>query len=757
MNSRSAHIVSVLLKEGEASLERLSRVLGISARLVRYELDGLELFCRAHGLEPPERGKSAVRLASREQAVLVARAIDALDPVDLALTPIERRDVEFMMLLSVGSAHTTSQEMANELGVSRSIVDRDVSLLRSELAASGIELESLSSKGRRLSGSEFAVRRHAVQVIERNLDFACVHDADAFMWSAVARWLKKWGVIDSARRLLGIVMGLESGDFGHWLAFDSLRMIVYTLAVMRLRASAPPVESSQIPDLASVVSSREYVYAVQIAEEMARAGADRLPPGEIGYLATILLGARFVTPEPYLREDWIDVQMMIDRVVRAMEERLGEDFSADQELIGALQNHLGPMVFRLRHGIVTLSPDVGEARAAHPDCFVALEEIVSREAASDGLLGEVSEGDVAYLALYFCASIERMARRAAPGRTDDELLEKVMAAIQRHCTILDPEGLLGDIERAFSAHGLVVRADRIQPSLLDLLRGGQDRLPRARRGPGGPPCERHALRWWRPSDVEGAFVNVALADMCRSGTAFVFMPGVALVHGKAGQHVNRLAMTLVTLEDGVAFGHAGYDPVRVVICLAAADNWSHIRALRDLLELFDRVDAQDLVRGDKRSGDQGNRGRCMRGMSIGSYIDAGAIALGRDAKTWEEAVRLAGDLLVRGGVCAPSYVQDMVDTVRELGPYIVVTPGVALAHARPKGSVARNGIAIATFPDGVAFGNADNDPCTSSLPSRRSPTRSTSRSFRRWRRFWGSRATSRFSPTRGASRTCRQS
>lgn len=593
MNSRSAHIVSVLLKEGETSLERLSRVLGISARLVRYELDGLELFCRAHGLEPPERGKSAVRFASHERAVLVARAIDALDPVDLALTPIERRDVEFMMLLSVGSAHTTSQEMANELGVSRSIVDRDVSLLRSELAASGIELESLSSKGRRLSGSEFAIRRHAVQVIERNLDFACVHDADAFMWSAVARWLKKWGVIDSARRLLGIVMGLESGDFGHWLAFDSLRMIVYTLAVMRLRASAPPVESSQIPDLASVVSSREYVYAVQIAEEMARAGADRLPPGEIGYLATILLGARFVTPEPYLREDWIDVQMMIDRVVRAMEERLGEDFSADQELIGALQNHLGPMVFRLRHGIVTLSPDVGEARAAHPDCFVALEEIVSREAASDGLLGEVSEGDVAYLALYFCASIERMARRAAPGRTDDELLEKVMAAIQRHCTILDPEGLLGDIERAFSAHGLVVRADRIQPSLLDLLRAdkivchapAEDREAAVRAA-----CAPMVAA----SDVEGAFVNVALADMCRSGTAFVFMPGVALVHGKAGQHVNRLAMTLVTLEDGVAFGHAGYDPVRVVICLAAADNWSHIRALRDLLELFDRVDAQDL-------------------------------------------------------------------------------------------------------------------------------------------------------------------
>ena len=97
-------------------------------------------------------------------------------------------------------------------------------------------------------------------------------------------------------------------------------------------------------------------------------------------------------------------------------------------------------------------------------------------------------------------------------------------------------------------------------------------------------------------------------------------------------------------------------------------------------------------------------------MSIGSYIGAGGIALGQEARTWEEAVRQAGDLLVREGDCDPSYVQDMVDTVRELGPYIVVTPGVALAHARPKGSVARNGIAVATFPDGVRFGNPDNDP-----------------------------------------------
>lgn len=592
MNSRIAHIASILLAKGESTLELLARDLDISVRLVRYELDGLDSFCRGCGLEPPKRDKATVR-CGRRQACLIAQSIESLGLMEWALTPAERRDVEFLLLLAAGDAHLTSQWIADLLGVSRSLVDRDMAPLKRELSASGVELESLSSKGRRLAGSEFAVRRLAVQVIERNLDFSCVHAEAELMWSAVARWLRELGIVDSARGLLSIVMSLESGDFGHWLAFDSLRMIVYTLAVMRLRFASRCVRSEEIPDLASVISSREYVYAVQIADEMGRAGVASLPAGEVDYLATALLGARFVTPEPYLREDWIGVQMLLDRIVRAMGERLDEDFSADQELIASLQNHLGPMVFRLRHGIVTLSPDVGEARAEHPECFEALEDIVACETGADSLLGEVSEGDVAYLALYFCASMERMARRSSDSRSDDELLEKVMGIIQRNCTILDPEGLLGDIERAFVSHGLSVHAECLQPTLSDLL--PSEKILCGMRADGWEDAVRQAARpLVAAGDVEDAFVETAISDMKRGGMSFVFMPGVALVHGRAGQNVNRLAMTLAAFGDGVAFGREGYDPVRIVVCLAATDNWSHIRALRDLLELFDRVDVQTL-------------------------------------------------------------------------------------------------------------------------------------------------------------------
>ena len=97
-------------------------------------------------------------------------------------------------------------------------------------------------------------------------------------------------------------------------------------------------------------------------------------------------------------------------------------------------------------------------------------------------------------------------------------------------------------------------------------------------------------------------------------------------------------------------------------------------------------------------------------MPLCDYVTPDTTALGRRADGWEDAVRQAGALLEKAGAIAPAYTQAMVDMVREMGPYIVIMPGVALAHARPEGNVARNSIAVVTCPAGVNFGSRSNDP-----------------------------------------------
>ncbi len=86
------------------------------------------------------------------------------------------------------------------------------------------------------------------------------------------------------------------------------------------------------------------------------------------------------------------------------------------------------------------------------------------------------------------------------------------------------------------------------------------------------------------------------------------------------------------------------------------------------------------------------------------------IALGVEATGWEEAVRKAGILLVQTGAATDSYVDAMVRNVRQIGPYIVIAPGVAMPHARPEDGSRKVAISLARLETPVSFGHEANDP-----------------------------------------------
>jgi PTS system ascorbate-specific IIA component len=87
-----------------------------------------------------------------------------------------------------------------------------------------------------------------------------------------------------------------------------------------------------------------------------------------------------------------------------------------------------------------------------------------------------------------------------------------------------------------------------------------------------------------------------------------------------------------------------------------------------------------------------------------------AIVLQARAATWRDAVRLAGDALVDSGCTTPEYTEAMIRMVDDHGPYIVIAPGLALAHARPGPEVRADGLSVVTLAEPVEFGHAHNDP-----------------------------------------------
>jgi len=87
-----------------------------------------------------------------------------------------------------------------------------------------------------------------------------------------------------------------------------------------------------------------------------------------------------------------------------------------------------------------------------------------------------------------------------------------------------------------------------------------------------------------------------------------------------------------------------------------------------------------------------------------------AVELGAAAADWRAAVELAGAVLTRIGAARAAYADAMVRMIEDRGPYIVIAPGLALAHARSGTEVLADGLAVVTLAEPVPFGHPYNDP-----------------------------------------------
>jgi PTS system ascorbate-specific IIA component len=95
---------------------------------------------------------------------------------------------------------------------------------------------------------------------------------------------------------------------------------------------------------------------------------------------------------------------------------------------------------------------------------------------------------------------------------------------------------------------------------------------------------------------------------------------------------------------------------------------------------------------------------------LADYLTPDLVKLQVQADDWRDAVRQGGELLQKAGICEPRYVEAMIKAVEQMGPYMVLAPGLALAHARPQDGVLRVGMSIITLQKPVEFGSKANDP-----------------------------------------------
>ena len=104
-----------------------------------------------------------------------------------------------------------------------------------------------------------------------------------------------------------------------------------------------------------------------------------------------------------------------------------------------------------------------------------------------------------------------------------------------------------------------------------------------------------------------------------------------------------------------------------------------------------------------------NNQQVLGGDSLTDLLKEELIQQVDSVSTWQDAVGLAAQPLLAHGYIEESYIQAMIASINETGPYIVLAPKVAVPHASPDAGVHQLGISLLQVKEPVDFSEDDDD------------------------------------------------
>lgn len=141
------------------------------------------------------------------------------------------------------------------------------------------------------------------------------------------------------------------------------------------------------------------------------------------------------------------------------------------------------------------------------------------------------------------------------------------------------------LENLFDTHNLKMNKKEIQPMLKDVLKDS-DILLSEKAEDWGDAIRRVSRPLLKENIIEERYIDAMIKSVEEYGPYIVIGKNIALAHARPEDGVNKLGVSVATLDQPIAFGNDDNDPVKIIFCLAAVDSYSHLNIMKNLIDLI---------------------------------------------------------------------------------------------------------------------------------------------------------------------------
>jgi len=415
LDSRQARIARYLLEATQpATIEEIAATIGLTPRVVRYNLPSIDAVARPAGLhlvlrrgvgvwidgDPPARAALFDRLnVSRGPAVVDAserrlRALAAL--LDAAPRPVRLEDLE------------------REFGVSRPTVRRDVRAAEPWLERHQLHLQRMPGSGLVVRGTELDIRKGLLAVLlEAEAPEVLLAEAtEPGIGRPAAPNGGPGGTADRTDGLIPFVRELDLPTHRAILA-KQLRALDPTdpmvmaaaiyLAIVTRRVREGRSASLDGGQLRSLMDHPVADAATRIAADVEAVFESSWADPDVASITEFLLGFVELSDEPGTPEP-ADIGL-IDAIISAAAARLHPALAEDDRLRRSLAEHAHRLRLRLRYGLPISNPLLHEVRDRYPDVYEVAAGILAELGPVAG--SDVPLEEVGFLTMYLAGSLER--------------------------------------------------------------------------------------------------------------------------------------------------------------------------------------------------------------------------------------------------------------------------------------------------------------------------------------------------------------
>ena len=576
----------------------------------------------------------------------------------LYLSPVERIDILILILLLELETPLLPEKIEPVLGISRPTLLKDVEKAHKVLERFSLDLVYKPRFGFQVLGSEanwreamvhlFITKFGVMSLLALEEDPGAQPDAQAgsnlnFLNTLLTDALLSLDLISAH----AFVKQLEETLHRRFVDVAFVRLVCHLALAISRSTQGKVVEMPG--GMSENLGSNDEAIAV---EHLLPSASFSLPETEIEYFIRQVRGAKIqytlidMLQSHRSQAEQQETQEIVQHIVDEASLHLHPYLKVDQQLIRALSMHIQVVKYRLRYGLLIDNPLQKAVEAQYPHIVSVASESVAYLA--EQINKPVPSEEIAYIAMHLGAAMERLrpylglkrkvwivcgegtatawllVARLQAEFPEIEVLE-VTSALEitqnppypsqvdlvlttlpieiPHVHTLEVSPLLTPDDRVRVQSALNLGAQKkiespttnsdLAPSLSALLTEETIALGvRAENWEAVIDAAGGLL--YKVQAIQGRYIEAMKEVIYQYGPYVVFAPGVALLHARPEDGVNRICMSLITLDPPVPFHHPHNDPVKLAFGFCVVDNHSHFKALAQLANLLS--DSQRLSR-----------------------------------------------------------------------------------------------------------------------------------------------------------------